>query len=818
MSIIAGKKLVEGSWESNTLAEAPEAVTKPSVRLMPRAAETMPLEAPPQPLTSFLGRDRATATVLDMIVRPEIRLVTLTGPGGIGKTRLAIQVANEAHEQFPDGIAFVALSPLTESDLVLPTIAQAIGVVGPGTHLIPDRLARALDHQRMLIVIDNFEHVAAAAGQLATLMRATREVRFLVTSRVTLHISGEHEFAVPPLELPASGSVGDLSRSPACALFEVRTRAVRGEFAIDDNNSAAVVEICRRLGGVPLAIELAAARGKALSPPALLERLSHDFDVLSGGPVDQPSRHQTMRAAIQWSYDLLPPEQQQRFRQLSLFAGGCSLEAAQAVSAPDRPLALLPELVALIDASLLLQEPRPDGAPRYWMLDLIRRFGIEQLTASGERDATVDRFTGWLTSLAERAGAAFVGNGPGEWAAILERELPNVRVALAMLDEADDTDALLRLIVVLGPLWSALGHQREGLQWLTQTLDRSGDRTLPERTLHARILATRLATTVGDFERAAEFAETASALAKQRSDPAALADTACTLGNLARGIGDQQTARHQYENALAIYRELGDRYNAAYTLIQLAKLGDLGTPEQPGNPADLAVAEMQCDEALEIYRALGNQWGIARALNHLAYLHYKSGRYQAASVAAGEALPLFARDGNLTEGSQCIENLADIAGATGNGALGARLYGIASGLQERLGAPMWPTYRTEYEQEVARARALLTPEAFAASWQAGRELPDDLMVEEALAAANFLAGASAVSTVPSSATYGLTARELEVLSLLATGASNQGIADALFISLTTVKGHVQSIMRKLDLSSRTALAAFAVQRGLLDRP
>ena len=256
-----------------------------------------------------------------------MRLLTLTGPGGIGKTRLAIEVANDGLDVFPDGVAFVALAPLTDPDLVLPTIAQAIGVVGPGTQSIDERLARALDRQQMLIVLDNFEQVAPAARQLAALMRATRDVSFLVTSRATLHISGEHEFSVPPLDLPPAGAGADSRSYSACALFEARTRAILGEFTLDDTNGATVLEICRRLGGVPLAIELAAARGKALSPTALLERMSHDLDLLSGGPVDQPPRHQTMRAAIQWSYDLLPADQQQRFRQLfpvcrGLLAGG----------------------------------------------------------------------------------------------------------------------------------------------------------------------------------------------------------------------------------------------------------------------------------------------------------------------------------------------------------------------------------------------------------------------------------------------------------------------------------------------------------------
>jgi predicted ATPase/DNA-binding CsgD family transcriptional regulator len=777
--------------------------------------DAMTLEAPPQPLTTLVGRDHAAAVVLQQISRPDVRLLTLTGPGGIGKTRLALQVANDAADRFPNGVAFVSLSPLTDPNLVLPTIAQAIGVVGPGTHSIEERLVRALDRQRMLIVLDNFEQVAAAAHPLAELLKATHDVRFLVTSRMTLHISGEHEFPVLPLELPPAGTGDDLGRFAACALFEARTQAVRGDFTIDNSNSETVLEICRLLGGVPLAIELAAARGKALSPAALLDRMTQDLDLLSGGPVDQPPRHQTMRAAIQWSYDLLPPEQQRIFRLVSLFAGGCSLDAALAVVAPERPTTLLPNLFALIDASLLFQAPQPDGAPRYWMLDLIRRFGLEQLESSDDLAATMLRFTDWLTQVADHAGAASVGAGPGDWGSALEREVPNFRAALTMLDRAGDGATLLRLSTALGPLWSGLGHQREGLHWLTVALDRADAVTPAPLVVRAQILATRLATTVGDFSRAESLAVTADRLAVQSGTPTALADSACTLGNLARGLGDQTSARLHYETALAIYRDLNDSYNTGYTLIQLAKLGDLGLPERPGNQADIAAAQAMSREALTIYQALGNIWGMARAINHISYLELKAGRYSESATFAAEALTLFSQSGNLSEGSQCIENLADAAGALGRGELSARLYGMAEGLQERLGTPMWPTYRTEYEQEVGRVRALLDPGTMEAAWQAGRALSDEEMVAEALAAGTELEAAPPAPSVDATSVYGLTMRELEVLRLLATGASNQQIADTLFISVTTVKGHVQSIMRKLDLSSRTALAAFAVRTKLV---
>jgi DNA-binding CsgD family transcriptional regulator len=349
------------------------------------------------------------------------------------------------------------------------------------------------------------------------------------------------------------------------------------------------------------------------------------------------------------------------------------------------------------------------------------------------------------------------------------------------------------------------------LQWLTVALDQADAQTSEALVLSARVLSTRLAITVGDFARAEMLAASAEALAQQSGDIAARANAACVLGNLARGIGDQATANERYSTALEIYRQLNDPYNIGYTLIQMAKLGDLGTPERPGNPADIKIAEAQCREALAIYRELGNLWGIARALNHLSYLHYKAGRYPEAVAKAAEALPLFADNGNLTEGSQCIENLADIAGVTGHSELAARLYGMADGLQERMGAPMWPTYRAEYEQEVDRVRVLLDAETMETAWQAGRALSDEEMVADALAAAVVLASEPPAAPVE---THGLTVRELDVLRLLATGASNLEIANSLFISVTTVKGHVQSIMRKLGLNSRTGLAAFAVRMRL----
>jgi non-specific serine/threonine protein kinase len=762
-----------------------------------------------------VGRDRAAESVRALLAQPETRLVTLTGTGGIGKTRLAIQVANDAAADFPHGVAFVTLSALTDPEQVLPALAQAIGVVGPGIHTVEERLTRLLDGQRMLVVLDNFEHVMPAAPAITALLQSTHVVTLLVTSRTPLHISGEQEFAVPPLELPGARSDTDeIARSSACALFAARCRAVRDDFSIDGTNAVTVLDICRRLGGVPLAIELAAARSKTLPPAALLRQLSRDPDVLSGGPNDHPARHQTMRGAIQWSYDLLSPSQQRLFQQLSVFAGGCTLDAAETVSGTRRIAELIEGLTTLIDAGLLYLEPQADGVPRYRMLDLIRRFGISQLEISDELDGTVTRFAAWCTDLAQQASAAFTGDGPGIWAQTLAREIDNFRSAIALFDAAGDRESVLLLATALAPLWSALGHQREGLQLLRSTLEHFDEPANPRAVMRARLVAARLATALDDFPLASAFASAASAEAMRSGDRAAEAGAHFALGNLARGVGDQDTARRHYEAALEIVRDAGDQYNTGYALVQLAKLGDLGSPDHPGNTADLATAEEYCREGLAIYQQLHNQWGIARAKNHLAYLFYKAGRYPAAVAEAAEALELFQESGNLSEGSQCVENIADVAGATGASELAARLYGMAESLQERFGTPMWPIYRVEYAQEVARVRVRLTPQQMEAAWNAGGGLSEEALIAEAIAAAQQLATAPPPSTTAPALPNGLTSREVDVLRLLATGATNPEIAGTLFISVTTVKGHVQSIMRKLDLNSRSALAAWAVRAGI----
>lgn len=809
------------TWSMHAVTVPWEPTSRAEVHLV----ASQGFKPPPQPLTRMIGRDDLADEIARLLLA-DTRLITLTGPGGVGKTRLALHVAASHAGAFPDGVAFGELAPLTDPDLVLPTIAQALGVQRAGPNPLLERVARVLGRRRMLVVLDNFEQVVAAATAVARLASASPHARFLVTSRTPLRVHGEQVVAVPPLALPppAAIALADLRADPSVRLFSERAHAAATSFALTDANAGTVADICRHLDGVPLAIELAASRIPLLPPEALLARLGHSLDVLSRGARDQPARLRDMRATIAWSYDLLPPGQRTIFRWLSIFAAGCPLETAEAMvgdalahedaASPGA----LDVIAALIDASLVGREVDADGMPRLTMLETIRQFGLERLATATDRDDARAWFTRWCLSLAERAEAAFTGHGPGAWPDRLLRARDNLRAGLAILDERGDIHAALRLASALAPLWIALGNEREGHRWLTILLARTDDGADAAR-VRAVVLAARLANSLGDLEEAAALARTGLELAEAAGDAPGAAGAACVLGNIARGLGDGVEARARYGEALSRYRALGDRYNTGYTLIQLGKLGDLGTVGQPGNADDLARATEVCEEALAIYRDLDNSWGIARALHQLGYLAYKRHEHVRAARLSSESLELFWRGGNLTEAASPIEDLADVAGATGHAAAAARLYGAAEEVRERLGVPMWPSYRDEYEREVAIARQALDEDRFQTELQAGRTLPIADVVAEARALAADLEETERASAAASEVdvpviSHGLTSRELDVLRLLTAGQSNRAIAEALFISVTTVKGHVGSIMDKLELHSRTAVAAWAHQHDL----
>jgi predicted ATPase/class 3 adenylate cyclase len=633
----------------------------------------------PAQTTQFIGREKAIRAVREHLSDAKVRLLTLSGVGGTGKTRLALQVAADVVDEFEHGVFFVPLAALSDPALVLPTIAQTFDVREAAGRPLQEQLQDYLREKQMLLVLDNFEQVIDAASRVTDLLTVARRLKVLVTSREVLRLSGETDYPVPSLSLPDPQRLPPLERFTqyeAVALFIERAAAVKPAFAVTNENAPAIAQICHRLDGLPLAIELAAARVRVLPPQRMLVELSHRLSFLMGGARDLPARQKTLRGAIDWSYDLLTGDEQKLFRRLAVFVGGCTLEAIEAVCNIETDMPVLETVESLVGKSLMKQT-EAQGEPRFTMLETIREYASERLIAAGETERLRDRHRDYFLALAEGAEPKLIGAEQATWFQRLEEEHDNLRSALEWsLVEAQSTGGL-RLCGALVRFWVTRGHLSEGREWCVRFLGKGGRQARTLERAKALIAAGALAYFQGDYLVTQALQEESLAIMRGLGDRSGIARALTNLGAVAVERGNFASARALLEESTAIFRELGDRDGIAHSLNNLGNVArDLG---------DFASARARYEESLAIWRELGNRRGVARSLNSLGNLALYQGDYPAARTLHEESLAIRWELGDRRGMALALNNLGLVANVQGDTLTARRLSEKSLAIRRELG-------------------------------------------------------------------------------------------------------------------------------------
>lgn len=767
---------------------------------------TLPLQ--PTPL---FGREDDVSTVGQLLQHVDVRLLTITGSGGIGKTRLALAVANTISDAFADGVWFVDLAPLNDPALVTVAICQTLGVLETGGTPTLESLCTHLQNKHLLLILDNFEHLLAAAPSLAHLLENCPRLNILATSREPLRLRWEHVFPLQPLALPDLchlPGIPDLAVIPSITLFVARAHAIRPDFTLTPDNAAMVAAICTRLDGIALALELAASRISMLSPQALLARLDRSLPILRCPAPDLPARQHTLRATIDWSYNLLPHDEQTLFRRLSVFVGGWSLAAAEDVTALD-PLSDQPDVLngisALVDKGLVQVLEDVEGAPRFRMLETIREYATERLDASDEADMIRRRHMSWFVALAESATPHWSGPEQGAWLFRLERDGGNLRAALYWSVEHGEVVMEVRLCAALWQMWIR-GYLSEGQHWMTGALTRV---IAVPSSLRARLFngAASIALLLGDYKHAEILYGQALMLRRSIGDVNGAAYALNNLGMVATEWGDLAHAATLLEESVSCFRALRNAHGTAFALNNLGRV-----LLYQGKDAR-ATALLQ--ESLTLWRSMGNTQGVAETLCDLGQVALRHREYTWAASLYQESLTLLQKLGNERRlMASCIEGLAAVSVAQGQTTQAVRLWGMAEVLRARIGAPLARIDHAAYEQAIAAAREQIGGSEFATLWEQGRATPLAEIVEVAKASIEKHPQTSTEARTSPTKNI-LSARESEVLQLVAAGLSNKEIGEQLCITAHTAKYHVTSILNKLGADTRAQAVAHALHYGLL---
>jgi predicted ATPase/DNA-binding CsgD family transcriptional regulator len=777
----------------------------------------------PCPPTALIGRAHELHAAAQLLDRREVRLLTLTGPGGTGKTRLALALAHAACGDAPSeaDCVFVDLSTVDNAGRVEPRIADLLGVAETSTRPLDEAIGVALSRVRLL-VLDNFEHVLPAALDVARLLEAAPHVKVLVTSREPLHLAGEHEFSVAPLRVPDRASKycpAEVQAFPAVELFVARARALNPAFALTETNTGSVVELVRRLDGLPLALELAAARTKLLTPEALLQRLEAGFDLLQSQTRDTPQRHRTLAKAIRWSADLLTLEEARLFRALAVFSGGWTIEAAQSVCGQDDD-DVLDVLSSLLDKSLIYRESDTsiESEPRFGMLQTLRAFAHDQLHMHGELEATRRRHAAYYLQVAEQCHARLLCAPDQSLVQAVTRDHANFQAAMqwSIVSGANGEPAMgVRLGAALWPYWFGRCHLADGRRLLEGAL--AAYQAVSPDPARARALGGLAALMLRQEDVAAgqECARRALHAAEQAHDSSATALAFFELGWIARVTGEYHQSRRYLERACAAAQAGDDTFWHAASVEHLGIL-DL-------HEGDLQAGHLGLQTSVGLHRAAQHTWGLAGGLLALARANTALAAPGPARTALAEAIAMYRALGDQLGIANCLDALAEVALSEQSASLAVGLFAAADGLRESVGVD------ASWSLEPTRAAALevlrvgLGQRGFDAGWASGRSLA----LDEVLAHGLGPSGCGAPSTtarhsvqrvrrqLSASATLArnpLSPREHEVAALIAEGHTNREIGQQLVISEWTVETHVRHILSKLELRSRSQVAAWAVER------